>query len=170
MTAATSLLSPGVPDSPWIIDAILRTSYGERFLLRAYDMSTFFQFWQNAVSCAWTSCFDGSLAMKKYVDGNRKPSGFFCNAGVKHGTRRCLVAAKYAREASLTVLSWCSAFAILATAPTCETIWVRVKPSGKMILYSWGGGGGAIVWCRWMCGRMIAPAAATTSRNAPMAT
>src|SRR5947207_4044487 len=112
MTAATSLSSPGVPDSAWIMEAILRTSYAVRFLLRAYRMLTFRHSVRNSESCSLTRYFDVDLRSKLYVFGKRKPSicSFF---DPKPGIVCGKLAERYVRARSLTGW-WLSLSAFLA--------------------------------------------------------
>src|SRR4051794_4659839 len=120
MTAETSLSSPGTPDSPWIIDAIFRTSYGVRFLLRAYDMSMFRQFVSNVWSCSFTRNGEVDFRSKLYVFGKRKPSVgslFAPKPRITCGPD----AARYPFSETLT-LRWLSCSAIFATAPTRAAI------------------------------------------------
>src|SRR5581483_10785113 len=125
-------------------DAILRTSYGVRFLERAYDMFTCFQLRQNASSCCWTSCRAVVFARKSYVAGKRKPSGFVHRRGVKQGTTTTRVARSYCRSPSATGLPFFRS-AMPATTRTRRAICARVKPSGKMIRNGFGGGGRTVV-------------------------
>ena len=64
MTAETSGRSSGASVSFSIIDAMIRTSYGVRFLLFAYAKSTWFHSRQNVESWSWTSCCDVVEATK----------------------------------------------------------------------------------------------------------
>ena len=64
MTAAIVARSLSTTASPWMRDAIVRTSYGVRFFDRAYERFTVFQFMQNALTCCATSCFDVVFARK----------------------------------------------------------------------------------------------------------
>src|SRR5690349_12071450 len=138
MTAAIVARSLSTTASPWISDAIVRTSYGVRFFERAYDMFTVFQLTQKAFTCCATSCFEVVFARKSYVAGKRNPSTFLCVCGVKHGTTSDVVARRYGARARTTGLPrLCSA--ILATAATRSAIVLLVKPSGKTIRNGLGG-------------------------------
>src|SRR5436190_2019622 len=130
MTAATSGRSLGTCASPSTMDAIVSTSYGVRFLLRAYERFSRLHFEVNSPSWLRTSCADVDLRSKSYVSGKRKPSsGSFLLP--KPGTVRGLpVAAEYPSPETLT-FRCASCSAIFATAVTRATIWARVNPSGK---------------------------------------
>src|SRR5690348_48651 len=112
---------------------MVSTSYGVRFLLRAYERSTVFHFPANSCSCSFTSWADVEVRSKLYVSGKRKPSraSFL---GPKPGIARGLaVAARYAVRESLT-LRRDSRVAIFATTCTRAAMARRVNPSGKTIL------------------------------------
>src|SRR5689334_1619610 len=168
MTAAIVARSLSTTASPWISDAIVRTSYGVRFFDRAYDMLTDFQFWQNAFTCSVTSCLDVVFARKSYVAGKRNPSTFGCLCGAKHGMTSDLVATTYDARASATGLPFFRS-AIFATAATRSAIVLRVKPSGKTIRKGFGGGGSAVVvgvaalWFRGSARATATTAAATAT-------
>src|SRR3954467_1219122 len=130
MTAATSGRSLGTCASPSTIDAIVSTSYGVRFLLRAYERSSRLQFEVNSASWYRTSWAEVDLRSKSYVSGKRKPSsGSFLPP--KPGTfRGFAVAAAYPLPETLTFrCDSCSA--IFATALSRPTICARVNPSGN---------------------------------------
>src|SRR5689334_3866643 len=113
-----------------MIDASLRTSYGVRFLLRAYDMSIFLHsFWK---VCSWffTRSAEVDLRSKLYVFGKRKPSVGSLVAP-KPGITCGRLAERYAFAESLTFRPWISLSAIFATAFARAAICARVKPSGK---------------------------------------
>ena len=74
MTAATFGRSSGAKVSFSTIDAMIRTSYGVRFLLFAYARFTWFQFLQNVSSWSAASWRDVVVARKSYVAGKRNPS------------------------------------------------------------------------------------------------
>jgi hypothetical protein len=119
------------------IDAMMRTSYGVRFLERAYPRSSFCQFSQNASSCSPTSCADVVCRKNSYVAGKRKPS-IVCTRVWKHGgTRGFRVAARYVGCESRG-RAWRSRCAIFATAATRPAMSVRVKPSGKTMRSGFG--------------------------------
>src|SRR3954451_14054128 len=121
MTAATFGRSLGASVSFSTIDAIIRTSYGVRFLLFAYARFTWFQFLQNVSSWSAARSRDFVVARKSYVAGKRNPSRFARDGGVKQGTLARRVASAYVRELSAT--AWCFLrAAIFATAPTRSII------------------------------------------------
>src|SRR6478752_9480819 len=130
MTAATSGRSLGTCASPSTMDAIVSTSYGVRFLLRAYERFKPLHFDVNSPTWSCTSWADVDLRSKLYVSGKRKPSsGSFLLP--KPGTVRGFeVAAAYPLPETLTFrCDSCSA--IFATAVTRAAICARVNPSGK---------------------------------------
>src|SRR6478609_2876186 len=65
MTAATFGLSSGASVSFSTIDAMIRTSYGVRFLLFAYARLTWFQFLQNVSSWSAASSRDGVVLLAR---------------------------------------------------------------------------------------------------------
>src|SRR3954452_8453169 len=144
MTAATSGRSSGASVSFSTIDAIFSTSYGVRFLPRAYERSTWRQFSQNVSTWSLTSCRDVVVPRKSYVAGNRNPSTCRCACGVKQGTVSFCVATAYCLRLTATGLCFLR-FAIFATTATRSAICARVKPSGKITRNGFGGGGGSTV-------------------------
>ena len=162
MTAAIVARSLSTTASPWISDAIVRTSYGVRFFDRAYDMFTDFQFVQNAFTCCATSCFDVVFARKSYVAGKRKPSTFACLCGVKHGIASDFVARTYGARASATGLPCACARRSSRPPRRGRPSWLRVKPSGKTMRNGFGGGGERR---RRRSSRLVACAAARRRRR-----
>src|SRR5438874_1003520 len=73
MTAATSGRSSGDNVSFSTIDAMIKTSYGVRFLERAYLRSTRRQFSQNVVSCSCTSSRFVVFAKNSYEEVDAPP-------------------------------------------------------------------------------------------------
>src|SRR4051812_7065217 len=117
MTAATFGRSSGASVSFSTIDAMIRTSYGVRFLLFAYARFTWFQFLQNVSSWSAASWREVVVARKSYVAGNRKPSRLFRCGGEKQGTFARRVDCAYVRAFRATGRRFLRA-AILATART----------------------------------------------------
>ena len=104
MTAATSGRSLGTCASPSTIDAIVSTSYGVRFLLRAYERSSLLHFDVNSASWFRRARAEVDLRSKLYVSGKRKPSsGSFLRPkpGIVRGSRSPRVRAP--REPDLLV-------------------------------------------------------------------
>ena len=133
MTAATSGRSLGTCASPSTIDAIVSTSYGVRFLLRAYERFSLLHFDVNSPSWSCTSWADVDLRSKLYVSGKRKPSsGSFLlpEAGDHLAASRSPRGTPFPESLTFRCDS-CSA--IFATAVTRAAICARVKPSGKTI-------------------------------------
>ena len=94
MTAATRGRSFGTCASPSTIEAIVSTSYGVRFLLRANERSSELHLEANSASCSPMSCADVDVRSKSYVSGKRKPSSGSFLAPKPATTRGFAVAAR----------------------------------------------------------------------------